>query len=91
VAGVDTSIIGPIARVAPEHLITSSPDLWARINGVRSEYRRAPWFYNATRFEPGKDNVFTECDNKRHDLRRKKMASGVSVLLLISLPLAKQS
>jgi cytochrome P450 len=91
VAGVDTSITGPIARVAPEHLITSSPDLWARINGVRSEYRRAPWFYNATRFEPGKDNVFTECDNKRHDLRRKKMASGVSVLLLISLPRAKQS
>ncbi|KAJ4305522.1 hypothetical protein N0V90_001053 [Kalmusia sp. IMI 367209] len=28
------------------------------------------------RFEPGKDNVFTECDNERHDARRRKMAAG---------------
>ena len=82
-AAPDTSTPGPIARVAPQHLITSSPELWAHINGARSEYRRAPWFYHAARLEPGKDNVFSECDNKRHDLRRKKMASGVSVPLLI--------
>lgn len=68
---------GPIARVSPEHLITSDPDLWAYINGVRSPYRRAPWYYHAARFEPGKDNVFTECDNERHDARRKKMYAGV--------------
>ncbi|KAJ4412359.1 hypothetical protein N0V91_000831 [Didymella pomorum] len=30
------------------------------------------------RFEPGKDNVFTECDNDRHDARRKKMYAGYS-------------
>jgi cytochrome P450 len=77
--------------VAPEHLITSSSDLWARINGARSTYRRAPWYYHAARFEPGKDNVFTECDNKRHDIRRKKMASGVSALPIILLTFAKQS
>jgi hypothetical protein len=69
---------GPIARIAPNHLITSDADFWSRINAVRSPYRRSPWYYHAARFEPGKDNVFTECDNDRHDLRRKKMASGVS-------------
>lgn len=70
---------GPIARIAPNHLITSDPDFWSKINAVRSPYRRAPWYYHAARFEPGKDNVFTECDNDRHDARRKKMAAGVSV------------
>ncbi|KAJ4355238.1 hypothetical protein N0V95_003133 [Ascochyta clinopodiicola] len=73
-----TERYGPIARVSPEHLITSDPDLWAHINGVRSPYRRAPWYYHAARFEPGKDNVFTECDNERHDARRKKMFAGYS-------------
>ncbi|KAF2133154.1 cytochrome P450 [Dothidotthia symphoricarpi CBS 119687] len=71
-----TEKYGPIARVSPEHLITSSPELWAYINGVRSPYQRAPWYYHAARFEPGKDNVFTDCNTDRHDARRKKMASG---------------
>jgi len=69
---------GPIARVAPTHLITSDADLWARVSAVRSPYRRAAFFYHAARFEVGKDNIFTECDNDRHDARRKKMAAGVS-------------
>lgn len=69
---------GPIARIAPNHLVTSDPELWAKINAVRSPYRRAPWYYHAARFEPGKDNVFTDCDNDSHDARRKKMAAGVS-------------
>jgi len=71
-------ISGSIARVAPTHLITSDADLWARVSAVRSPYRRAPFFYHAARFEVGKDNIFTECDNDRHDARRKKMAAGVS-------------
>ncbi|OCL03164.1 pisatin demethylase [Glonium stellatum] len=69
---------GTIARIAPNHLITSSPELWAHINAVRSPYTRSAWFYHCVRFEPGKDNVFTECDNDKHDARRKKMASGYS-------------
>ncbi|KAF1842508.1 pisatin demethylase [Cucurbitaria berberidis CBS 394.84] len=76
--GNATEKYGPIARVAPNHLITSDPEFWAKCNAVRSPYRRAPWYYHAARFEPGKDNVFTECDNDSHDARRKKMASGYS-------------
>jgi hypothetical protein len=45
---------------------------------VRSPYTRSPWYYHAARFEPGKDNVFTDCDNDSHDARRKKMISAVS-------------
>jgi hypothetical protein len=70
--------LGPIARVAPNHLVTSDPEFWAKINAVRSPYRRSPWFYAAARFEPGKDNVFTDCDTDSHDARRKKMTAGVS-------------
>ena len=70
-------ITGPIARIAPNHLITSSAELWARVNAVRSPYKRAEWYYHAARFEGGVDNVFTECSNEKHDARRKKMASGV--------------
>jgi hypothetical protein len=77
--GNATEKYGPIARVAPNHLITGSAELWAHINAVRSPYKRAEWYYHAARFEPGKDNVFTECDNVKHDARRKKMAAGVGL------------
>ena len=76
-----SSSVGPIARIAPNHLITSDLDFWTRINAVRSPYKRSSWYYHAARFEPGKDNVFTECDNDRHDARRKKMVAGVSQFL----------
>ncbi|KAH7139390.1 cytochrome P450 monooxygenase-like protein [Dendryphion nanum] len=76
--GYVTEKYGPIARVAPNHLITSSTELWAHINAVRSPYKRAEWYYHAARFKPGVDNVFTECDNERHDARRKKLAFGYS-------------
>ncbi|ORY02937.1 cytochrome P450 monooxygenase-like protein [Clohesyomyces aquaticus] len=73
-----TEKYGVIARIAPNHLITSSPELWAHINAVRSPYKRGEWYYHPARFEPGKDNVFTECDNEKHDARRKKMVAGYS-------------
>ncbi len=45
---------------------------------MRSPYKKSPWFYHAPRFEPGKDNVFTDCDDESHNARRKKLAAGVS-------------
>jgi hypothetical protein len=77
--GDTTEKYGPIARIGPNHLITSSAELWTYINAVRSPYRRAEWYYHGARFEPGKDNVFTECDTGKHDARRKKMAAGVGL------------
>lgn len=60
-----------------------------RINAVRSPYKRSPWYYHAARFEVGKDNVFTECDNDRHDARRRKMLSGVSPTLIAFVAFAR--
>ncbi|KHO01514.1 Cytochrome P450 [Metarhizium album ARSEF 1941] len=68
---------GPIARVAPNVLITSSPQVWAHVNNTPG-YRRSPWYYNACRIEYRRDNVFSETDNEKHDRRRKQMAPGYS-------------
>jgi hypothetical protein len=70
---------GTIARLGPNDLVTSSPELIAHMNSVRSPYTRSFWFYRGTRFEPGKDHVFSELDEEKHNKRRAQMASGVGV------------
>ncbi|KAI0012005.1 cytochrome P450 [Xylariaceae sp. FL0662B] len=68
---------GPIARVSPRILATSSPDLWARVN-AKPGYTRSKWFYRPARFDWRNDTVFTEIDNKKHETRRKRMIPGYS-------------
>ncbi|KAJ5663927.1 hypothetical protein N7507_004658 [Penicillium longicatenatum] len=68
---------GPIARVAPQVLITSSPDVWMHVNN-KPGYKRSDWYYHAVRIEYRKDNVFSQTDNAKHDQRRKQMAPGYS-------------
>ncbi|KAL4792674.1 cytochrome P450 [Aspergillus venezuelensis] len=68
---------GPIARVAPRILVTSSPDVWMHVNN-NPTYKRSDWYYNAARFEYRRDNVFSQTDNAKHDLRRKQMGPGYS-------------
>ncbi|RFU78439.1 cytochrome p450 [Trichoderma arundinaceum] len=68
---------GPIARIAPNILITSSPDVWAHVNN-KPGYKRSDWYYTACRIEYQRDNVFTQTDNKKHESRRKQMAPGYS-------------
>ncbi|TLD34238.1 hypothetical protein PspLS_01569 [Pyricularia sp. CBS 133598] len=67
---------GTLARVGPNSVITSSPELWARLNAVRSPYTRTEWFYRGCRIEPGVDNVFTMTNEQEHEARRKQVASG---------------
>ncbi|KAH6637940.1 putative cytochrome P450 monooxygenase [Boeremia exigua] len=69
---------GPIARVGPNELITSSPELLAHMNAVRSQYTRSYWFNAATRVVPGKDHLFSELDEGKHTKRRQQMAAGYS-------------
>ncbi|WYZ45977.1 hypothetical protein EsH8_IX_000202 [Colletotrichum jinshuiense] len=69
---------GPIARVGPNDLVTSSPDLLAHMSAVRSPYTRSEWFYRATRSRPDKDHVFSELDEKRHAKLRQMMGAGYS-------------
>ncbi|KAJ6437134.1 cytochrome P450 52A11 [Purpureocillium lavendulum] len=68
---------GPIARVAPNVLVTSSPDVWAHVNN-KPGYKRSDWYYNACRIEHRRDNVFSQTDVAKHDFRRKQMAPGYS-------------
>ncbi|KAH7095544.1 putative cytochrome P450 monooxygenase [Paraphoma chrysanthemicola] len=69
---------GPIARVGPNDLVTSSPELLAHMNAVRSPYTRSSWFNAATRVEPGKDHVFSELNEEKHTKRRAQMTAGYS-------------
>jgi len=69
---------GPIARVGPNDLITSSPELLAHMSAVRSPYSRGKWYNRATRYQPGKDHVFSELDEDKHKKRRQQMAHGYS-------------
>lgn len=68
---------GQIAVVSPKILATSSPELWARTNS-HPGYTRSKWFYRPVRYDWRMDNVFTQVDTKKHDLRRKQMLPGYS-------------
>ncbi|KAH6623362.1 cytochrome P450 [Chaetomium tenue] len=68
---------GPIARVGPNSLITSDPDVWAHVN-AKPGYKRAKWYFEACRFEYQRDHVFSQTDTKLHDERRKQIAPGYS-------------
>lgn len=69
---------GPIARVGPNDLVTSSPDLLAHMSAVRSPYSRTKWFNSAMRFEPGRDHVTSQLDETKHTKRRAQLSAGYS-------------
>lgn len=66
---------GPLARIGPNLLLTSDPELVRRMHAPRSPYRRSPW-HAAFRFTPGVDTVLSERHEETHDQLRKKMAAG---------------
>lgn len=79
---------GPIARVGPNDLITSSPELLTYMSAVRSPYTRSKWYNRAARYQPGKDHVFSELDEDKHKLRRQQMTHGVRDGVLASIELS---
>ncbi|KAF4965520.1 hypothetical protein FSARC_6700 [Fusarium sarcochroum] len=68
---------GSLVRIGPNELATDDPKLLRRMMASRSSYSRGPW-YNALRFEPGKDNLFSMRDDDAHTKLRNKMAAGYS-------------
>ncbi|KFY37707.1 hypothetical protein V494_04641 [Pseudogymnoascus sp. VKM F-4513 (FW-928)] len=66
---------GPVARIAPNKLVTSSPELLFRMSAARSLYTRSDW-YAGLRLPPGQDNIFSTMDEKKHTRRRAQMADG---------------
>ncbi|KAK4120216.1 cytochrome P450 [Parathielavia appendiculata] len=69
---------GVIARIGPNDLITCSREVLSHMSAVRSPYTRASWFAMAFRFQPGKDNLFSETNEAIHMRRRQQMAPGYS-------------
>jgi hypothetical protein len=68
---------GPLARIGPNHLITSDPELFRHILGVRSTYQRGVWF-DCLRLNPFHANLITERDRKKHNALRAQLTAGVS-------------
>ena len=66
---------GPLARIGPNLVLTSVPELYRRANAPGSLYRRSRW-YTALRFVPGSDSILSEIHPERHDVLRKRMAAG---------------
>jgi hypothetical protein len=67
---------GPLARIGPNTLTTSSVEQFHRMSAPRSPYVRSEW-YIGFRLAPGVDNAFSMRDDKIHAKRRAQMNMGV--------------
>jgi hypothetical protein len=70
------SLPGPLARIGPNILTTSSVEQFHRMNAPRSPYTRSEW-YLGFRLAPGVDNAFSMRDEKMHTKRRAQMNMAV--------------
>ncbi|KAF3037391.1 hypothetical protein E8E11_000820 [Didymella keratinophila] len=68
---------GSLVRVGPNEVITNDPEVLRKIMAVRSGYTRGH-FYNAMKFDPTRDNLFSMRDDSAHTKLRAKMAAGYS-------------
>jgi hypothetical protein len=68
---------GPLARIAPNILMTNDASLVKRMNAVRSPYTRSIW-YNCIKLHPKRDNIVSYRDEQIHQRLRSQMSHGVS-------------
>jgi hypothetical protein len=73
--------LGSLARIGPNLLITSDPNIIYHMNGARSPYTKSSW-YEGARMQPGHNNVISTVDEKIHSQRRSQLAMGVRDFLL---------
>jgi len=73
--------IGSLARLGPNELVTSDPNILRRMAAVRSPYRKSEW-YDGLRFEPEYDSMISERNEERHLELRAKCAVGVRISIL---------
>lgn len=66
---------GSLARIGPNHLITSDPELTRRILASGSRYKRAPGF-DSLRIDPHVANVASERDSEKHNRLRLQLSRG---------------
>jgi cytochrome P450 len=68
---------GKLARIAPNLLVTSDPEVIMRMSASNSAYRRSE-LYSVFRFRPREDHVFSMQDEKMHTQHRRRVALGYS-------------
>lgn len=73
---VKLCVLGHIARIGPNTLVTDDPEVVKRMWAVRSKYKKGD-FYDAVRFDPSRDNIISMRDDEKHNILRAKMAAGV--------------
>ncbi|PVH84007.1 cytochrome P450 [Cadophora sp. DSE1049] len=66
---------GVLARMGPNSLVTTSPELITRMNAARSPYLKGDW-YDGLAMPPGQHNIFSQRDEEMHSRRRAQMADG---------------
>nr|POE74395.1 cytochrome p450 monooxygenase [Quercus suber] len=68
---------GDFARIGPNLLITSNPDMLRHMAAPRSTWTRSHW-YSFFRFESETNNVFSTRDEKEHSYLRSKLGPAYS-------------
>ncbi|MCJ1404234.1 hypothetical protein MMC11_007459 [Xylographa trunciseda] len=66
---------GALARIGPNHLLTSDAVTTQRILAARSRYTRSAW-YDSLRLDPHRSNLVTERDTRKHNVLRHQMSKG---------------
>ena len=79
---VDPWLLGSLARIGPNQLVTNDYELIRRMCGARSRYVRDDSFV-ASRFDPPNDHVGSTINEKKHSDLRAKLSVGVSFCTLI--------
>lgn len=66
---------GPMARIGPNHLLTTDPDFVRHILSAHSRYTRGPW-YDSMRIDPHAPNIVSERGVQKHHKLRYQMNAG---------------
>lgn len=81
---------GPLARIGPNELLCTDPEVIKRMSAVRSTYTKGV-FYKAGKVVPGEETLVSLRDEVQHKELRTKMTPAVLLLfiLLEQMPHAK--
>ncbi|PCD26096.1 hypothetical protein AU210_012528 [Fusarium oxysporum f. sp. radicis-cucumerinum] len=68
---------GSVARIGPNELLTSDPELIKKMGSTRSSFSRSKW-YNFARVDPVEDTILNVTSTEIHDKWRNQLLVGYS-------------
>ncbi|KAL6713983.1 hypothetical protein ACLMJK_008477 [Lecanora helva] len=68
-------MIGSLARIGPNHLLTNDLIAMQNILAVRLKYTRSAW-YDSLRLDPHRSNLVTERNSQKHSRLRHQLSTG---------------